>query len=394
MPYEVSQLLNDIGRPVSARPDEPIQDALNRMLHHGFSQLPVVKSQGQSRLFYFITHESILIALHNFGCKIEDSGLRVEDALVRVPNVYRATDDLFELLAGMRETNAVLIVDDDRNLTHVVTSYDTTRYFRQWAEDIMQVRDIEHGLRRIINSVFKKSDGELDEQARQAAVEEITSSNKTLRKKFGNALRRYLTQQATKAVTPMSDGVDQAFLELLNGCKEISASDGNNPTSYSDASVLHTKTINQESVVTSLLGTSQTIRECFEMALKSYLTQQASVAIELDELLVDEAFRLIYDRNEQVKEFSELTLGEYIQLFFKDACWQRCQGVIKLKQEEVKHMLEGVRDTRNDLAHFRESEITAQKRLQLKRCADWLSERENLIIASFVENTSSDGHTI
>ena len=57
-------------------------------------------------------------------------------------------------------------------------------------------------------------------------------------------------------------------------------------------------------------------------------------------------------------------------------------------------MLEGVRDTRNDLAHFRESEITAQKRLQLKRCADWLSERENLIIASFVENTSSDGHTI
>ncbi len=30
-------------------------------------------------------------------------------------------------------------------------------------------------------------------------------------------------------------------------------------------------------------------------------------------------------------------------------------------------MLEGVRETRNDLAHFREERITAQKRLQLKK---------------------------
>src|SRR5258708_6479292 len=100
MPYQVSQLLIDIGTPVAATPNEAIQDALDRMLHYGFSQLPVVKGDGRSRQFYFITHESVLMALHNFGSKIEDSGLRVDDALVRVPNVYRATDDLFELLAG------------------------------------------------------------------------------------------------------------------------------------------------------------------------------------------------------------------------------------------------------------------------------------------------------
>jgi len=52
-------------------------------------------------------------------------------------------------------------------------------------------------------------------------------------------------------------------------------------------------------------------------------------------------------------------------------------------------MLEGVRDTRNDPAHFREEEITAQRRLQLKRCADWLSERENLITMAFEESAPS-----
>jgi len=125
------------------------------------------KGAGQQQQFYFITHESILGALHNFGSKFEDSALRVDDALVRVPNVYRASDDLFELLVGMRDRNAALIVDEDQCLRHVVTSYDTSQYFRQWAEDIMQVRDVEHSLRRIINSAFKKSDGEIDEERRK-----------------------------------------------------------------------------------------------------------------------------------------------------------------------------------------------------------------------------------
>jgi CBS domain-containing protein/Arc/MetJ family transcription regulator len=386
MPYQVSHLLIDIGNPVAATPDEPLQVALDRMLQYSFSQLPVVKGDGQSRQFYFITHESILLALHNFGSRIEDSGLRVDDALIRVQNVYSATDDLFELLAGMREMNAALIVGDDRNLTHVVTSYDTTRYFRQWAEDTMQVRDIEHGLRRIINSAFKKADGEIDEQSRQTAVDEITSSNKALRKKFGVALQRYITQQAAVTFEPPSDWVDRAFAELLSGCKAVALADAGVSADHAGAAVPSAAIADEESAASALLSASQTLRERFEVALKCYLSQQATVDVKLDEALTEDAFKIIYDRSEQVKEFSGLTLGEYIQLFFKEVGWPRCQDVIRLKQEEVKHMLEGVRDTRNDLAHFREEEITAQRRLQLKRCADWLSERENLIIAAFEES--------
>ena len=219
MPYQVSQLLTAIGAPVTATADEPVQDALDRMLHHDFSQLPVVKGDGQQRQFYFITYKSILLALNTFGSKLADSSLRVEDALVKVPNVYRATDDLFELLVVMREMNAALIVDDNQGLTHIVTNYDTTRYFREWAEDIMQVRDVERSLKRIINSAFRKPDGEIDEVARQTAVEEMTSANRVLRKKFGVAIQKYLSRQAASTVEVKHEWLDLAFAELLKDCK-------------------------------------------------------------------------------------------------------------------------------------------------------------------------------
>jgi len=385
MPYEVSQLIKDVGTPIAATPDEPIQDALDRMLHHSFSQLPVVRGDGQSRQFYFITHESILMALHNFGSRIEGSGLHVADALVRVPNVYRATDDLFELLAGMRELNAALIVDDERNLTHIVTSYDTTRYFRQWAEDIMQVRDVEHGLRRIINNAFRKADGEIDKHARRTAIEEMTSSNRALRNRFRVALNHYITQQAAAPTSLTSDWLDRAFMEMLNGCSDVASAGDNDSTVPVLEEVSSAAIAGAESASTSLFSASQALRKSFEAGIKYYLSQQATAEVILDEELVEEAFLRIHDRTEQLKKFSELTLGDYVQLFFKEVCWDRCQGVIRLNQEEVRHMLEGVRVTRNELAHFREEGITTQQRLQLRTCADWLSERENLINAAFEE---------
>lgn len=64
MPYEVSQLLQNLGAPVSASPEEPVRIAVDRMLGKGFSQLPVVKGTGPQAQFYLITHESILMALH------------------------------------------------------------------------------------------------------------------------------------------------------------------------------------------------------------------------------------------------------------------------------------------------------------------------------------------
>jgi CBS domain-containing protein len=244
-----------VGAPVTATVDEPVQDALDRMLHHDFSQLPVVKGNGQQRQFYFITYKSILLALHTFGSKVADSGLRVEDALVKVPSVYRATDDLFELLEVMREMNAALIVDDDQSLTHIVTDYDTTRYFREWAEDIMQVRDVERSLKRIINSSFRKPGGEIDEASRQAAIEEMISANRVLRKKFAAAVKHYTTRQAASAVVLKPEWLDVAFAELLKECKAEATENPTVPEGHeSEGGASPVAVISEESAAARLFG--------------------------------------------------------------------------------------------------------------------------------------------
>ena len=79
----------------------------------------------------------------------------------------------------------------------------------------MQVRDVEHSLRRIINSAFKKGDGEIDEAARQNAVDEISSSNRVLRRKFAIALTQFIKQYGAKVILT-AEFVDRAFVEFFN----------------------------------------------------------------------------------------------------------------------------------------------------------------------------------
>lgn len=372
MPYEIRQLLKDLREPVIASPEELISDALDRMLDKQFSQLPVVK---ENKDFYFVTYERILTTFASFGSRVDASALLVKDALIKIPTVYTASDDLFDLLSGIRDMNATVIVDDQRNLMHVVTSYDTTLYFRQMAGDIIQVRDIEHRLRRIINSAFKKVDGTIDEAARKATIEEIISAKKDLRKKFELALQRYLKSRYQSGVALTSETFDKAFLVLLNG----------SPSNVEDVTtgVNGVDPENLESQTVKSLTAVQLLRRQFEAAVIFYLAEFESIEIHLDPAQVDDAFRVIYDRDENLKDFNELTMDEYIKVFFKDVCWERCHDVFRIGQADVRNMLESVRNTRNHLAHFQEEKVTAQKRQQLKTCADWLSENEALINNAF-----------
>jgi len=376
MPYQVSQLVADLRPPVSAAPEEPLQVALDRMLQHGFSQLPVVKGTGQNKQFYFVTHQSILNALQNFGSRINGSGLRVDDALVAIPRPYSAAADIFELLGGMRDMNAAIIVDDDRNLMHVITSYDTSQYFRQWAEDIMQVRDVEHSLRRIINLAFRSQDGEIDKAARQSAVDEVSSPNRALRRKFEGAIKCYLSELQKKPLTFQPELTNLAFLQLLSGHQPAL------PKERHEEETVTAEPEKQESHAGHLVSASLDLQGRFERAVAYYVSRFVSGAVVIDDSAVEEAFKIIHNRGERPQEFSELALGDYIQMFFKDSCWGKSKNIIKLGEEEVRHMLDGVRETRNDLAHFREEQITAQKRSQLRHCAEWLNSREKLIVAA------------
>ncbi len=354
MPYTVAQLLIGLGAPVTAEPDEPIQDALARMFQYDYSQLPVVDRTDRKNHFHLITTDSILAALNNFGMKTTDKGLRVRDAMNPVPRVFRPEDNLWEMLEGMRASNAALIIDEEGNLKHIVTSYDTTLFFRQWSEDLMHARDIEDLVKDYITSAFKRTDGTIDEESRQKAIEELTSSNKELKRKFSKALERYLKRQAENSVTLNTEWAAQAFLEFLKSQPEpVKPGEGD---------------------LAQATDTATLLQERFNAALQTYLQQQAKSSLKPVLEGLEDAFLEIYDKKEQIKPFKELTLDTFTELFFRGECWGRCNGVFGLGESAARYMLKSVRDTRNRLAHFHEDEITAPMRKQLRSCADWLNK--------------------
>ncbi|MCB0017768.1 MAG: DUF4268 domain-containing protein, partial [Anaerolineales bacterium] len=109
---------------------------------------------------------------------------------------FRHDDDIFELLDAMSSEYSVLIVDGDQKLTGIVTSYDTTEYFRQRAEDLMLVEDIETMLREYIGLAFMDGNGAPDETALDEEAFRITDTGRRLRKQFEGALRHYLASKA------------------------------------------------------------------------------------------------------------------------------------------------------------------------------------------------------
>ena len=158
-----------------------------------------------------VTHESILRALRNFHVKIED--LRVSSAIVRADK-YHSDDDLFDLLDRLRDTYAVLIVDRQEKLVGIVTTYDSTEYFRRRAEDMMLVEDIESMVKDLVLAALSSSDGEPNEAKLAAAIDEITSSGSAQKKQFAKALQQYLKLAGHESPTITPTWLEQSFQHL------------------------------------------------------------------------------------------------------------------------------------------------------------------------------------
>src|SRR5712692_7851621 len=159
MPFTVQQLIEGRQEPVTVSPQATVQKALAFMLEHDFSQLPVVDDK--KKPLGIVTGDSILRALNNFSVSLAE--LQVSHAIVKVDQ-YSPDQDLFDLLDDLKNTYAVLIIHSDGTLKSIVTSYDTTEYFRRRAEDMMYVEDIESTVKDFIRIAFNSTD-DTDQQA-------------------------------------------------------------------------------------------------------------------------------------------------------------------------------------------------------------------------------------
>lgn len=238
MPYPVMNLIEGRSEPISVRPADSVARALSLMIEYEFGQLPVVDEA--DRPLGMVTHESILKALSNFCVKLDE--LRVSNAVVRA-QTYRPEDDLFDLLDRLKETNAVLIVDGEERLIGIVTSYDSTEYFRRRAEDMMLVEDIESMVKDLVLAAFTDETGEIDQAKLQPVIEAVASSTTALMGRYRKALQRYLELQGQEQPQLDKKGVKDSSVKGLAGERQRDSHHPNLarvlPVRRSDAAARH-----------------------------------------------------------------------------------------------------------------------------------------------------------
>ncbi|WP_441292692.1 DUF4268 domain-containing protein [Sorangium sp. KYC3313] len=305
MPAVVSDLLQGKAKPVTVTQDEPIGSALAQMIRYDYSQLPVVG--GDDRCVAILTADAIARTLNNFG--VAPDALRVFDAMDERVVTCRDDDDLLDVLDDLHRNPAVLVLAPHEALIGIITSHDTTEYFRRRAQDIMLVQDIEETVKDYVLLPFKNGGDEVNQDALRSAIDSITPSNlKELRGPFNKAIGRYL--------------------ELRDGA---------------DAKV--------------------------------------------DSSAASTAFQEHLYRKEAVKPFDKLSLNEYIELFVSMDRWPSYEPVLRIKREALRRLLWAVRDTRNDLAHFR-IDISEQQRDELRFCRDWLVRHQEAVTEAFAASSA------
>ena len=76
------------------------------------------------------------------------------------------------------------------------------------------------------------------------------------------------------------------------------------------------------------------------------------------------------------KTFDELTLSEYITFLLLQETWLFFEPIFGVKRNFINELLNGVREIRNALAHFR-GDISAEQRDKLKFGAEWLTRKQD-----------------
>lgn len=159
MPFSLRQLLAGRPAPVCAPRNMPVKEALDIMIGNNFSQLPVINQDG---IFIGLVSDQRLLrdSYHLRSTIILDQ--RVGQCLTPTEPLG-LDDDLFKALDRLERASAVVVVEGGKPVG-ILTDYDTTHFFREIAEGLIFIQDIELTLRQYIERAFP------DEPALKAAL--------------------------------------------------------------------------------------------------------------------------------------------------------------------------------------------------------------------------------
>lgn len=184
MAFTLEDLLPGDQQLWTIQPHEPVGHAINIMCQQRYDQLPVIGPNSEF-LGQVITFESILRAVQAFRTDAEN--LLVRDAAQRARS-YPSDADLLETLDDIHRDNFALI-SDGAQLIGIVTTADVATYFRDYAEDLLQIEGIESRLKDAIRALYASNEAALD-----SAIAAVTDRAAEVRKKLPGAIKAYLNK--------------------------------------------------------------------------------------------------------------------------------------------------------------------------------------------------------
>jgi CBS domain-containing protein len=254
MAFTLEDLLPSGQQLTTVQPHELVLKAVDAMSQHAYGQLPVVATDGKFQGLV-ITFESILRAIQAFQTQPEN--LVVRDATERVRS-YQADADLLETLDDIHRDNFAVIVDD-AGLKGIVTTADVAVFFREYAEDLMLIEDIESRIKDAIQTLYANDFAGLD-----IAIASVTDRVADIRKRIPAAIRAYFGKAEIALPSAEIDNLAQAEAERKLGLPApIGRFESLTFNEYIDVLLRHERApkLSQAKDVTELRGLLQRVRD-------------------------------------------------------------------------------------------------------------------------------------
>ncbi len=128
-------------------------------------------------------------------------------------------------------------------------------------------------------------------------------------------------------------------------------------------------------------SSSKQLRAPFKAAVRAFLAARNVPPGAHDEKLLASALDEHLSSREPAKPFERLTLNDHIELLLHQTRWSVYGAALGVERDALRRLLQSVRDTRNDLAHFR-TDIADHQRDELFFCKDWLARHEEALKAA------------
>jgi CBS domain-containing protein len=154
MLFPIRQLIEGNDPPLCVPKTTKVREALAIMMEHDFSQLPIVDEKGL--LTGIITEQSIVNTYFIVG----DAGALIDlpvDHCQMTAITISPDANIFDALDMLKNTYAIVVLENQKPVG-ILTDYDTTHFFRNYSEGLIQVQDVEETLRQYILAILDTED--------------------------------------------------------------------------------------------------------------------------------------------------------------------------------------------------------------------------------------------